>query len=365
MIGKRNDSHFDHIYYNIEITPSSSEESIIARYQVDLTQAILPDANDFHLAIPVFSIPTSDLPFIYFRVEEGLGQTNPNLGIYNFGLEYLGVSYQTRVSLLDTIYQDLPVPPAPSANGGVQSDSRYYYLYEMDDFINMWNVALQGSTTDLLTAVPALAPLESPFFLFNKGLNRLSLIFDYKMVTSGINLLYNIPILKFIQGIRAENIGFNLYPGVQFRIIPTALPFFENSWKPPYTAAYTNPPAFIEMLANFEEAGSWGEVKKIIVTSISIPVRSEIKANISTLENINQPLITDYTISGWTGTRDNFVFFNQGVYRFADLLSSNPVDKIGIQVFWEDTYGFIRPIYIFFPDTFSMKLAFIREGLVS
>lgn len=227
------------------------------------------------------------------------------------------------------------------------------------------NTALQTCTNDLLAAVPALAPLNAPFWLFDESLNRLKLVFDYKFVTNNINVLYNIPVLRFVGGIEAEDIGYNLYPDVQFRVVPQVLPFFENSWKPPYVAAYTNPPDFIEMLANIEQALSWGEVQKIIVRSTSIPVRNEITSNISTLENINQPLLTDYTVSGWLGTRENFVFYNQGVYRFIDLLSDNPVDKIGIQIFWEDTSGYIRPLYLYYPDTFSMKLAFVAEALTS
>ena len=55
------------------------------------------------MAITKFRIPISDLPFVLFRVEEGLAQSDPDLGKYKFGFRYDGTDYINNVEFINDL----------------------------------------------------------------------------------------------------------------------------------------------------------------------------------------------------------------------------------------------------------------------
>ena len=364
-IPKDRSVHQDHIYFNINVVDTDLNfNGSKARYQVTSSKNILDIAQNYHLAIVRFSVPFSDLPFVLFRVEEGLSQTDPLKGSYKFTLSYGGSDFTNNVEYVPLQGYPTP-PPPPSQNSGkqyFQEGYDYYYIYEAQVFINMWNNTLEKCVDDLLTAFPALAPLEYPFFSFDVPSKTINLVVPRKFETEGIEFWYNSPLNVYIFGIPTE---YNVDVVKEHRIIIESLPLYENGYTP-YGSVASAPPDWLIIKSNFSQIAQWGEVKKIIIRSTLLPVRQELSVSqIGTQSLVPEPIVTDFLVDGWDGTRGDIVFIPQGVYRYIDLVSQNTLRNFDLEILWEDAFGAEYPLYIYGKDKASIKLAFIKEGLVS
>src|SRR5690606_30031900 len=136
-----------------------------ASYMLTLSDDVISNAQDYHLAVIRFNIPPGDIPYIYFRINEGLLQTDPNEGVYSCSLFYNNIEYQHYVTYIPLNPYSPPQPP--SNNNGFQTDSPYYYIYGIEYFTYLLNNTLSSCYNDLIAADPSVLPLQVPFFEYN------------------------------------------------------------------------------------------------------------------------------------------------------------------------------------------------------
>ena len=354
--------HQDHIYFNVEVkTDSNIGEP--ARFSVDLSDHIISKANSYHLAVVRFRIPVSDIPFVIFRVEEGLAQSDPNLGRYKFGLRYDNVFYNNNIEFVNNQGYTTP-PPAPSENSGLQyfqDGYDYYYIYNTTHFLELWNKTLAQCVDDLLAIVPALAPLEYPYFKVT-GQENIDFICPRKFATEGIDVFYNSWLNPYIFGLDVDYIISN--PDFEHKINLEIEPQFENGYAP-YGQAVVLPPDWLIFRPSFSQIPYWGELQSIILRSVKLPIRSEYTTSNKGFSTVSEPILTDFLISDWNGNRSDIVFIPSGPYRLIDLLSNNSIRSIDLQILWKDVLGRITPLFIYPGTQIEVKLGFIREGLVN
>lgn len=353
--------HQDHIYYNVDFRNNRGTKGP-TKYSVQLSEPILDVAQNYHLAILRFSLPTSDIPFVYFRVQRGLTQTDPNLGVYKMTLRYDNTDFTSPVIYRSLQGDVFPVPPPPSQNGGEQIDSLYYNVYFVDNFLFMINQALAQCRDDLVAAYPALAPLEAAYYVYDPVTKFVNLIAPYDYFVNDVQLFYNGSLGVYLFGQPAEYI---LQPDKLYRVLITPGPNFDNAYFPPAVVP-SLPPTFLTIKPNFSQIPYWGEMKGIVLRTNLIPVRSEFSASSNNGKIVSSPLLTDYLVENWDGTASNIVFNNIAPYRFIDLVSQAPLSQIEVEVFWKDVREFLRPMTLYTGDsTANLKLVFVKEGLTS
>ncbi len=349
-----------HVYFNIDINPGD-DYVVDAKFSASLDSTLLPEGKDYNLAITRFAVPFGNIPFVYFRIQSGLGQTDPNLGIYNLTLRYLATDFTNDVSYIPANSAIL-VPNPPSQNNGLQVDSPYYYIFYMTKFVDMLNATLLQCRNDLVAAFPALLPLEAPFFEYNSVTKQIALIVERKYETSGIELFYNFELEKFFSSIPGELVRES--NTIFYKMTIASRPLFENGYTP-YGTVGATPPTWLKMGSDFSNIFEWAELKSLVFKTTLLPVRNEVSGRNNSSKYIITPILTDFIVDNWDGERGIVLFNNQGVYRFADILSNDPIRNIDIEVLWRDSLGVLRPLFVYKGTELSIKLAFILKGLIS
>jgi hypothetical protein len=226
----------------------------------------------------------------------------------------------------------------------------------------MFNQTLAQCTADLLAAYPALAPLSAPYFTYNPVTELIDLIVETKFITEGIELFINYPMYQFLVGFEFKYL---FDPIKSYKIELFAYPNYENGHTLYGTVAST-PPAWLRIPPQFSPIPYWGEMQQIVFRTTLIPIRPEYTSRPENAGLVGDPILTDYVITNWNGSRDNITFVENGVYRYIDLVSQGKVDKIQMEVFWKDRNGVLRPMNLYLGDfTANIKLAFVKENLVS
>lgn len=356
------EEHQDHIYYNIDIKTKNNEGEP-ARFNIDLSEDIVGKGSDYHAAVARFRCPVSDIPFVLFRVLEGPTQSDPNLGRYLFGLNYAGTFYNNYVEYVNIQGYSSP-PVAPSENSGLQyfqDGYDYYYIYTIEFFLELWNNTLIKCVDDLLTAVPALAPLDYPYFKSAPG-GDIEFVYPRKFITEGIDLYYNSWLNPYIFGLTTEYVIGN--PDFEHKIRLVELPEYENGYVP-FGGTAVVPPDWLVARPSFPQVPYWGELQSIVFRTTKLPIRSEMTNSDLGYALVSEPILTDFVVSEWDGNRSDIVFVPNGPYRLLDVVSDQPIRSIDVQIFWKDILGRITPLFIYPGTDVGIKLAFLKEGQIN
>lgn len=116
---------------------------------------------------------------------------------------------------------------------------------------------------------------------------------------------------------------------------------------------------------------SWFSLRKIVVTSLSLPVRSEYVPSVASNGNLGAdvsstlPIVTDFVpnLVSPGDERSIAYYYPTSQYRLIDLISDTPLTKIDLTFYWEDTLGNLYPIFITSRQQVSAKIAFIKKSL--
>ncbi len=362
LIPKNKNIHQDHIYFNVDFTlPPEAGIKGPMKYSARFGQPILSVGQNYHLAVARFSIPLYDVPLVYFRIEEGFGQTDPDLGVYKMTLRYGGVDYTNNVMYRSLNNPAIPTPLPPSQNFGEQVDSVYYNIYFPENFIYMFNQCLAQCTADLLAAVPALAPLNSPYLQWDNVNQFINLIAPRKFETEGIQLFFNVDTFHYLSSFTSD---YTRQGDDFYEILIESKPNFDNGYTL-YGTVPSTPPEWIIIEPNWSQFQYWAEIKSVVLKTTLLPIRTEVSTVNNGTNIIGDPILTDFLVTDYDGSAETIEFIAQGFYRFIDIVTQNEIDAIDIEIFWKDTQNVLRPFtqYITSNKAASVKLAFIKENL--
>jgi hypothetical protein len=372
----------DNIYYNIEInnilTSGTENNQIPAQYFENTSQAILTDPSQYYLTIARFSVPGSSIPIFIMDIINN--QANPNLTPYIVCLSYDGNDYPVNI-----IYYPLNTALAPTtAIPQQQVNNSYYYVYSYDHMIQMINTALATSFSQLKTANPGAPPTQPPFFIYDPETQLISLIvqkeYYYDGMTATIDIYTNANLLNtYLESISAIFYGFNQPNGKDFKYI---IDLKYNNGYPAannpativnryYTPGTTSMqlPTYLMYTQEYSMIQYWNSFKNIVFISGTIAVQGEYipqKINQPTTSQgavSFRPILTDFQPDLETpgAGRTIMQYYPQGPYRLVDLVSTQPMNKIDISIFWQDKDDDLWPIYLNTNQSASVKLLFIRK----
>lgn len=371
----------DNIYFNIEINnilkSGTENNQIPAQYFENTSQSILTDPSKYYLTIARFSVPGSAIPIFIMDIIND--QPNPNLTPYIICLSYNGVDYPQNI-----IYYPLNNFTAPTtAVPQQQITNGYYYVYSYYHMIDMINIAFASSFNAMKTANPSAPPTQPPFVTYDPESQLISLVvqkeYYYNGITPTVDIYINANLLNtYLESIAANFYGYNQPNGKDFKFVidlkyNNGYPS-DNSGKSInkyYTpgTTFSDLPDYLSYVQEYSMIQYWNSFKNIVFISGTIAVQGEyipqkINSNISSQGAVAfRPILTDFQPSLETpgAGRTIMQYFPQGPYRLVDLVSTQPMNKIDISIFWQDKDDDLWPIYLNTNQSASVKLLFIRK----
>ena len=350
-----------HIYYDINIMnndPMGVRQPIDCSFNENRSAPYLTNPKLYHLSVIRFQLDTEgNLPlFIPFAQ---IGQNNVNLLQYSVTLSYdfLGTTYDEQVFLIYVPHNAEPSPAPPITNQ--DNTSRYYWMYNYQEFVNLINTALQTAFNNLNATIVglggALPTALPPFIGLNQNTYYFSLYADTTYDTNSgtnISIYFNKPLGTLLSAF--DRIQFsNATDGKDWQYLV-------------YNMNYTNTVdlnliKYYQMTQSYSTTNLFCTVKSLAFKSNQLPIVQNIistnngQFNTDSLDqtggyNANLTSnITDFIVNLSTGTEylPLIIYSPQSEYRLIDMISDVSLFSMDIRVYWVDEFGNNYPLKIY------------------
>ncbi len=355
-------SHRDNIYLNCVINPDPflGQRDSPCIYNQTLSQAVISDPSKYYLSVARFTVPISNIPILLFPLD--VTQTNPLQSILQLGIN-LGGAYPSpgvtstpigginyAQSVLYVPDNNLQEPRAVGPFNNSDATNQFYWIYSIQSFIDMFNTTLNAAYT-----ASGIVGTPVPYYSYDPNTQLISLhvtdaFLNYAgspkifMNAYAINYLNSFKIYQDV----VSPLGSNgqLYFYHDLRVLPIGA-----------VTPYTIP-------EDYNAMSLWFSLRKIIITSATLPVTPEIIPGNSSGSVTYLPIITDFSIDlANTINLGDVAIYNPAFYRLVDMSSNVPINNITLDFLWQDRFGNIIPILIEPFQSASIKLAFIKKSL--
>ena len=169
----------DLIYYNIQMTCKKNrptDPDVKAIFQEGRTEALVKDAQKYHFTISRFTINSNNIPILIPKIQAG--QSNINLTSYGMMMAFndgtdneTTDAYYLTYDCRNKYFNNSVNPPTIQ-----QDDNPYYYLLNIQHFVDMFNACLSDCYNDMKDKVSSLSQ-NPPQLIYNNN-NTFSLYFN-------------------------------------------------------------------------------------------------------------------------------------------------------------------------------------------
>lgn len=406
-------SSANHIYYDVIIEHNDENNPTHAPtpavFSETRSQPLISKPEDYFMSVVRFQVPGQFIPMFldigYF------GGVNPNVTYNSITLSYSGTDSQVHLIYVpQDLTQPVPPPPPPPAtpspwnsltvyglgdytffnmqiyvsltagNVGNQPNISpanwqltaaftsqsllYYAVYSYQQFVDEINVAL--ATAFGFLPLPVLSPvLQVPYMIYDSVTNLFSIIVDQRLPGLGFQMFMNDILYGFF--VPSFDVITHTYGDILGKDIEILL---KNNHNNNYTPS---PPvagvSFYQMIQERPTIDNFYAVKTILFTINNVPIRSEYIPSGTTSQNkVNNnflPIMTDFVPALTNKAGDllsEITYYPTAEYRLIDLIGSDPLSTIDIQVYWTDNYLRIYPLLIYPHDLINIKILFRNKN---
>ena len=311
----------DQIYYNVRIN-GEPDKLTIAKYSENRVVPILQNPSDYELAIVRFSVPTTQIPMFFW--ENDTWGITLSYGVDNY-FEYLQFIPNSFANPKDTIY----VP---------------------QEFVDSVNQAFTSIFSTLKTAHPAILSTAPPVMTYDPITDLLTLNVQQNYVVDGVKIYFNSALNTLMYSF--QNIFTEYPPSNKVYEIVVADRGGLNTGTLGGQASYL-------MKQEFPTTFTWSTFSKLIFETSSVPVVRELDG---AQKDVTSARLTDFNVpSGVRYNRDPLIFYPQGPLRYISLNSKYPLNRIDLQIFWQNKDGTNYPIYLTSSEDASVKILFRKK----
>lgn len=343
------------VYFNCELT-NNSDDNINAVFEQNFVSPIFEDATKYKFTCARFSINTQNIPISIMEVADPLvsATTLP----YSVTLNHNG---NVVTAPLEWVTQS--TKPTPSTSDRQNLNNDFYYLWNLQHFVDIVNTALATAFAGLAAPPGGSA---APFFEIVDGTNKLRLVAQIAFYdtnnTAASNLIKVfinrklLTLLEHFKGIKNDtnttlafqflinNEGSNNDEGTITR--PTAAPsgtetyYFMDQYKPSFALFET----FSRIIIISEDPFFRSEFYPPSIQPFG--VAREPENRFSAQAGIS--IMTDYVIpqdSLLESTSDTVVYVPES-YRYADIIKKE-IPRLSFRILWVDQYN----------NTYNLSLA--------
>ncbi len=340
------DDKDDHVYVDVDIKYNSANDPTgfgrLASYSAVKTEPILTNPSKYHLIVDRFQISASSLPVYIF---DPLAPPTITL-TYNGGTA-------TAPFVFD--YRGLPATPTSAPDG------TYYFVYTIQHFLDMFNVAAAAAFTAL---APAIVGSTAPWAVWDG--DRVA-IYAQK---ANYEITVPLPIEIFINDECAGVFPFinylNVSPDVNLVIISDT----RNNTE---VIGGIN---HLFMRQQADGAYAFNPIRSLLFTSNTIPVKSSY-TNVSNqgavvggaayvpnnADTNSLGVLIDFKLDTPTpmAQRTILTYTPQQNYRRLDMYGTAPLRSLDVSVFYVDVRGRLYPLRIRRNEEVNIKLLFARK----
>ena len=356
-----------HIYMNLDVLNNSDEKEEPLVFQETRNIPFLKNSNNYFASVIRFCLQTSNgLPV--FIPDIKLGQSNVNMTAYGITMEFRKNVITPGISTTDYVQfrcldDSLPIPAQPLTT--VDRSTTYYWIYNINDWVNLVNETLARQTEYLMSALASLSDgdpykgftFNAPFVEYDVTSGLFTLYKDLKVDTSyntsrSLNIYFN-PKLYDILPFSASKVN-SLYKintfGKQNVILKTEL----NSSSQEVTVQEK----YVTVTTEFSPICLMNPIRNIYFTTNTLPVQPtltqppKVYSNTSLSSSSGLPdisnILTDFSIpvSATNNYNGELIYQPGAEYRLLNMNSSFNLNKIDLSAFWSDKFGNSYPIYL-------------------
>lgn len=324
-------------------------------------------ARNYELAVSRFSLDTSTLPSFIPLIQPS--QSNVNLTIYSFTLEYSGSVVQTFVEWSpQNLSVSTPTPPSLNPNGLQDNSSGYYQCQNVQWFYDILQQTLNQCMSDLIVLQPTLSSVAAPVLVYDVGSTLASIYLDqayFETNPSVISLYMNAPMFALLESFVFQYYGTQgVTFGRNYKLVVNSYNGTTTTTLP--TGAVVNYTA-VGLTQTSSTVSTWSPVNSIVFVSNTIPIKSTYimppqvfyeGQNIGVNPSLNQVqnIITSFQSENLL--YKPFVTYTPSVLRWISLTGNQPLKLFSIEAYWRDNSGGLNPIYLGSNQSFSMLVCF-------
>jgi hypothetical protein len=359
----------EHIYIDMEVVNNSSnfEPQPIIFQQTQFSN-VLDKSNDYYMSIIKWSF-NANIPVIIPKMELG---TTPTITHTNGTTYYLNCGYgetaETAVFVNTDAEQVIFTPenlyiPEPAYKPYTQDqifNNQYYYIYTVDNFLEMVNRALELAFNKVKTTYSLGATAVPPRFKWDSSTNCICLLTSKFNVlgldTNTVFISFNTDLFNLFDTFPAYSLGYNTTPIYGNNFIFNVINNYGLN-----SISYTpdGGTSFLTIYNTIQQSSSvpsWSPVDNILFTTNSIPINPELSGGANYLGELLKSsqsiqnvlnIMTDFVVPLTTGVEYSkalLYYVPTSEYRLIDLLGNNSLNRLTMQVYWKDKLGFYHYI---------------------
>ena len=373
------DPYPDNVYYDLTIQNlrnNNIKDNLHLQFNETRQSPILHNSEEYYLSVIRFFVSSYSLPVLFFAIEPN--QADINKGAYTVTLEYVYNTIDAEMVHVDYVPQDanadIPLAPNTTSNG-YQQESSYYFCYNYEYVLRLFNIALKTAFNNLKARwpdVPAFKNGFPPSFKWDYSSN--------KPILSGMDSIYNIdnPSNPAMIKVYFNRESWNLFNGIACRYFSTKDEYNRN-----YQVLFSNDSnsylsqtefglfRFLELPSENDPTSNWSPISSIIFTTNTLPIAptqlslpkiydNGVQISLTTTGSNYQNIISDITTDEMS-YRPALLYIPQSENRMIDLKNNQPLQQIDISVYYRTKLGNIYPFVIPAGGSASMKILFERK----
>jgi len=354
--------------------PTIGADLTLASYQGQKDIPILDKASDYFCAVTKFSIPTNTIPIMIMPAipnQSALGAPNaPNLTPLILGFQVGINSFPVQLIWTPESSATFSPPPFQDDPNNQILGEYYYYMYSYWTMINMMNTAINTAwvNSGLNAAHPGVTP---PWFILNSETGIISIVVPSFMASApSTPFLYcNDLMLSYLDGFNFFDFGPNRANGLENGFIFNQTP----------DKAYTLPgvpmpatPIYYKFDQDHRSLPLWSSLRRILIMSNAMPISPTFIPASGSSSGINQngisisrPVLAEFSVNTENVDDIHSVahYIPSAQYRLVDMISDSPLQKIDVQLYWQDILGRIFPLYLSSQQQADITIGFFRKEL--
>ena len=320
----------DNIFYNIDIV--NRLETLIpikAEYDVNRVDAVVQNPSLYNVSVVRFEIPTTIPLFIF-----------PEPSKYEFL-----IALEDLTDPLNPIVSKFPVVFVDYCTGCFYERGVYY----VNHFLKMVNTTFQTCYDNMKAINPTYQPTQAPYITYDPATTLMTLWADeeyldidrYQILMS--NIIHNQFFGSFLSKAFFQNITAINKTDVQLLV--------ENQYT---NSEVVNGTLLYKMTGEYSTLPLFNQLQQILIETDSMNIDGEIQSG--TLPNVRR-LLTDFEPPSDVSNRQYYTY-NPSIYRWYNLLSTTPMNRISCKVFITYSTGESHPLFLLFNELVSIKLLF-------
>ena len=360
----------DTIYYNAQLIcqkNAQTDPDIPCIYTESRTDTLLSNAMDYKFSIIRFTLDSVNIPVFIPKVQGGINQTLYQVQV-KLALNLGGtITNYTSSQPLQYVCRNKYASQVPSVTG---ADSPYYYMFDLQDFCDMFNTTMKSIFLDFSNSIaPTVLQTKPPKMTYQN--NLFSIWYDSTgwggVDSTGSGAHIESFTMQFNDDLRLLLRNFNMN---------YALDQFGYNWNLIVSNKLVNNQTiggtlyYVETQSYETTSTIFCPVSSIVFISNAMGVRSEYLGSTQVLSQQTNPKQSSNNIENSiadislpldnSNDYNSCIAYQASIFRYSDIFTEN-IRDIDIKIYWKSKMGVMYPVMLSDGCGMNLKMMFERK----